>query len=381
MHNFSVIDVETTGFGKTDRVVEMAVVVLNGETLEVVDEFDTLINPQRDIGATHVHDITPSMVQAAPTFEEVSSQLATILDGTVLVAHNLPFDTRFLRTEFSHTQLSLDVGSGVCTLKLTGEKLDLACSRYGISLEGHHRALADARATAHIVRMLELPNEVKPVQVAGEYSTSIFRTLRRDSVGGLMMPLNRVRATLQYPTENELVASYLDVVDMYLDDLVLDEFELLALQDLAIDYGFDAARQNELHQAYVRALITAAGRDSIITGEEHELISKVSSALGTDLSVIPIPTEVPKILSLSGARVCFTGKFTVGGSEITKEQLAQMSAAAGLQPIGSVSKTGCDLLVASDPTTGSGKAGNARKWGIPVISIDEFLESIGSSGV
>jgi len=194
------------------------------------------------------------------------------------------------------------------------------------------------------------------------------------------MPLNRVRATLRYPTENDLAASYMDVLDMYLDDLVLDEVELLALQDLATDYGLDAARQNELHQAYVCALITAAGRDSIITSEEHDLISKVSSALGTDLSAIPLPTEVPKISSLSGARVCFTGKFTVGGNEITKEQLAQMSAAAGLQPIGSVSKSGCDLLVASDPTTSSGKAGNARKWGIPVMSIDEFLDSIGSSG-
>ncbi len=381
MTNFAIIDVETTGFGKTDRVVEMAVVVLDGITLEVIDEYDTLINPQRDIGATHVHGITPSMVQAAPTFVEVSSQLASILNGTVLVAHNLPFDARFLRTEFSHTQLSLDAGSGVCTLKLTGEKLDLACSRYGISFEGHHRALADARATAHLVRMLELPNEVIPVHVAGDYSTADSRTLRRDSVGGLIMPLNRVRATLRYPTANDLAASYLDVVDMYLDDLVMDEVELLALQDLAIDYGFDAARQNELHQAYVNSLIAAAGRDSVITVEEHELISIVSSALGTDLSVIPIPTEVPKILSLSGARVCFTGKFTVGGNEITKEQLAQMSAAAGLQPIGSVSKSGCDLLVASDTTTSSGKAGNARKWGIPVMSIDEFLESIGSSGM
>ena len=378
MKNLSVIDVETTGFGKTDRVVELAVVVLDGMTLEVVDEYDTLINPQRDIGATHVHGITPSMVQVAPTFEEVSSQLADILNDTTLVAHNLPFDARFLRTEFSRTSFSFDAGSGVCTLKLTGEKLDLACTRYGISLERHHRALADARATAQILKMLELPNDMTAVQVSGEYSTSIPRTLRRDSVGGASMPLKSARATLRYPTENALAASYLDVLDKYLDDLVLDEIELLALQDLAIDYGLDAGRQHDLHQAYVHALIAAAGRDSVITVEEHELISIVSSALGTDLSVIPMPTEVPEISTLSGARVCFTGKFTIGGSEITKEQLAQISADAGLQPVGSVSKSGCDLLVASDPTTSSGKAGNARKWGIPVMGIDEFLGSIGS---
>jgi DNA polymerase-3 subunit epsilon len=379
MKNLSVIDVETTGFGKMDRVVEMAVVVLHGETLEVVDEYDTLINPQRDIGATHVHGITPSMVQAAPTFEEVSSQLADILNDTVLVAHNLPFDARFLRTEFSRTTLSFDAGAGVCTLKLTGEKLDLACTRYGISIETHHRALADARATAHIVKMLELPDDRISVQVAGGHPTAIPRTLRRDSVGGLSMPLKRTHASLRYPTQNDLAASYLDVLDTYLDDLVLDEVELMALQDLATDYGFDASRQHDLHQAYIHALIAAASRDSVITQEEHELISLVSSVLGTDLSVIPMPTEVPEISTLSGARVCFTGKFTVGGREITKEQLAQISAAAGLQPVGSVSKSGCDLLVASDPTTSSGKAGNARKWGIPVMGIDEFLDSIGSS--
>lgn len=376
MKNLSIVDVETTGFGKSDRIVEMAVVVLDGVSLEVVDEFDTLINPQRDLGATHVHGITPSMVQAAPTFEEISSQLAEILNETVLVAHNLPFDSRFLRSEFSRTSLIFNAGIGVCTLKLTGEKLDLACIRHGISLEGHHRALADARATAQILRRLDMPTEVEVVQVSGEFSTRIPRTIRRDSVGGAVLPLMRTRAKLRYPTENDLAASYLDILDMYLDDLVFDESEKSALNDLASEYGFDASRQHDLHQAYVHALIAAARRDTIITQEEHELIKLVSLALGTDLVDIPAPTVRPEISTLEGARVCFTGKFTIEGSEITKEQLAQISAAAGLQPVGSVSKSGCDLLVASDPATSSGKAGNARKWGIPVMGIDEFLSSI-----
>lgn len=376
MKNLSIVDVETTGFGKSDRIAEMAVVVLDGDSLEVVDEFDTLINPQRDLGATHVHGITPSMVQAAPTFDEISSQLAEILNETVLIAHNLPFDSRFLRSEFSRTSLIFNPGLGVCTLKLTGEKLDLACTRYGVSLEGHHRALADARATAQILRRLDIPTEVDVVQVSGEFSTRIPRTLRRDSVGGAVLPLMRTRAKLRYPTENDLAASYLDILDMYLDDLVLDVSEKSALDDLASEYGFDASRQHDLHQAYVHALIGAAARDSVITREEHELITRVSSVLGTDLGAIPMPTDVPELSSLIGARVCFTGKFNIDGREITKEQLAQMSATAGLQPVGSVSKSGCDLLVASDPTTSSGKAGNARKWGIPVMGIDEFLSSI-----
>lgn len=48
--NFVVIDCETTGLGKYDRVLEVAAVTVNSDTLEVVDEYDTLINPQRDVG-------------------------------------------------------------------------------------------------------------------------------------------------------------------------------------------------------------------------------------------------------------------------------------------------------------------------------------------
>ena len=62
---FAVIDVETTGFGKSDRVVEAAVVLLDPNNLNIVDEFETLVNPLRDIGAIHVHGITASMVGEA----------------------------------------------------------------------------------------------------------------------------------------------------------------------------------------------------------------------------------------------------------------------------------------------------------------------------
>ena len=82
---FAVVDVETTGVYNSDRIVEVAVVTIspNGR---VVDEWDTLVNPLRDVGPTHIHGITASMVTAAPTFDEVSGALAERLNGAVLVA-------------------------------------------------------------------------------------------------------------------------------------------------------------------------------------------------------------------------------------------------------------------------------------------------------
>lgn len=148
---FAVVDVETTGFAKYDRVVEVAVVTLDS-SLRVVDEWASLVNPLRDVGPTHVHGITAAMVLSAPTFGQASAPLAERLNGAVIVAHNLPFDRRFLANEFSRIRAGFDPGSGLCTYRATGMKLVDACVHYSIPLEKHHRALDDARAAAEILR-------------------------------------------------------------------------------------------------------------------------------------------------------------------------------------------------------------------------------------
>ena len=156
---FAIIDCETTGFGKHDRIVEVAAVVVDGASGAVVDEYDTLVNPQRDTGPVGVHGVTASMVEAAPVFDEVAGALALRLHGAVLVAHNLSFDVRMLRQEYERLDTGIEEGQGHCTLRLTSENLEAACARFGISLEGHHRALADARATAQLLLQFleELP--------------------------------------------------------------------------------------------------------------------------------------------------------------------------------------------------------------------------------
>ena len=148
----AVIDCETTGLGQDDRIVEIAVLTLDPDSWETLDEYDTLINPERDVGPVEIHGITDSMVEAAPTFAEVAAPLARRLHGAVLIAHNISFDTRMLRQEFTRLHVEFDAGAGLCTLRATQEKLDAACRKHGIALNGAHRALADARATAALGR-------------------------------------------------------------------------------------------------------------------------------------------------------------------------------------------------------------------------------------
>ena len=148
MERFAVIDTETTGFGKKDRVIEIAVVLVEG--MEIVQEWETLINPERDISNSSIHGITPEIVSLAPTFAEISSELSRIIDGTFIVAHNLSFDQRMLEQEFSRIKKEINLGSGFCTLQATKLKLETACQEYGITNVSAHRALTDARATALI---------------------------------------------------------------------------------------------------------------------------------------------------------------------------------------------------------------------------------------
>jgi len=113
---FAVVDVETTGlYPRTDRVVEVAVVHVSAEG-QITAEFSTLINPGRDVGPTRIHGIRAQDILHAPSFSQAAAALWQMLDGRVLVAHNVPFDVRFLDAEFGRCGVSLPPPPLMCTM-------------------------------------------------------------------------------------------------------------------------------------------------------------------------------------------------------------------------------------------------------------------------
>lgn len=162
---FAVIDLETTGFSpnRRDRVVEVGVVILD-DALNAIDEWETLVNPERDPGPTRVHGISASHVAAAPTFSQIAGDLAAVLEGRCLVAHNKRFDFGFLEAEYARlgARIAFD---GMCTMagaKRAGLPMQLTqcCLALGIAHVGSHSALGDARATAAILRCLDPAGEL-----------------------------------------------------------------------------------------------------------------------------------------------------------------------------------------------------------------------------
>ena len=157
---FVVFDLETTGT-KTPpgRVTEIgAWRVRNGQ---VTDEFQTLVNPETPIPffITRLTGITDALVADAPRFADVAIDFLEFIGDSVLVAHNSGFDMRFLNHEISLVFPEYRVANPcLCTVQLSrklvpetvNHKLKTMAEHYKIDLLNHHRASADAYATAHI---------------------------------------------------------------------------------------------------------------------------------------------------------------------------------------------------------------------------------------
>jgi len=375
--NFVIIDVETTGFGKSDRIVEISAITVNAKTREVVDEFDTLINPLRDISNSNIHGINASMVASAPTFEEIAIAFGNVVQGNVMVAHNISFDARMISSEFKRLGVDFDSGVGQCTLKLTGSKLAEACERYGIELSNAHRSINDARATTKLFNNFrEFELDLVPINISGLEGTWNPRTYRREhETSQETTSTIRNRRNSYFPSSVEIEVVYLDVLDHFFEDSILSEIEIIQLKELSIELGLDASRVNQLHYDYLLSLHSAAMRDGIISEHESALMIEIASSLNVENFEIPATSSPQTSREIAlGTRICFTGEVRIGSGEYPRHLLETMAAIAGFQPVSSVTKKGCDVLVAADPTSMSGKAKKARDFEIPILSIQQFLE-------
>ncbi len=171
---FVVFDIETTGFGaERDRIIEIgAVKVENGK---ITDRYSTFVNPKVPI-PPRIEELTgikDSMVMDSPEIDVILPEFLAFCEGCTLVAHNASFDTGFIRANAERLGLPYDftvvdtVGLARALLPgLSRFKLDTVARELGVSLENHHRAVDDAKATADIfVKFLERLRERKVVSL------------------------------------------------------------------------------------------------------------------------------------------------------------------------------------------------------------------------
>ncbi|RCG16709.1 DEDDh family exonuclease [Streptomyces reniochalinae] len=195
---YAVVDVETTGLARDDRIVSAAVYRLDARG-EIEDHWYTPVNPQRDPGPTWIHGLTAEALADAPLFADIAEEFAARLADRVLVAHNAIFDWSMISREYARARREAPVRQRLCTIALSKElslplpnhKLESLAAHYGVVQQRAHHALDDARVLAEVFRPslhLAASHQVRLPLLActplSEWSDSVVPRSGRGAGGG-----------------------------------------------------------------------------------------------------------------------------------------------------------------------------------------------------
>ena len=390
-------------------------VVLFGLDGSTQDEYESLVNPNRDLGPQHIHGISMAELADAPSFEEVSANLIARLRDRIVVAHNSRFDVGFLVAEFQRAALRVPDPPHICTMRLAtrdglGRRLADVCESLSIAHSGAHTAIGDARAAGEIFTRWHHAHASHAslgldacgcvgVPAAGGWplavpnTTALVRSeasrLAAAERGYLARLVDRLPPEATPASAGEAV--YLDVLERALEDRHLSRGEGLELLAIAEGEGFGADTVRKLHDQFFSALAMAAWQDGRVSELEAADLRLVGEFLDVEVERVeralresPLhgagetPLDSGTATLPPGTTVCFTGmlRATIGGELISREQARELAHARGLQVRESVTKK-LDVLVVADPQTASGKAKEARDYGTRILAEAAFWQLIG----
>jgi len=158
---FCIVDLETTGGSPgMSKITEIGAVRVEG--LQIVDRFSVLVDPERPIpeSITRLTGITNQMVVGQREIGAALEMFVGFAREDVLVAHNAPFDLRFLTYERRRTAGRYFTQPWLDTLTLARRLLAGRVGRHDLatlaewadtSVRPAHRALPDAEATAELL--------------------------------------------------------------------------------------------------------------------------------------------------------------------------------------------------------------------------------------
>lgn len=321
------------------RPVELAVAFDDGTAVS------TLINPQRDLAdARQAYRIGVADVLLAPTLAEAWAVIAPMLAGCTPVG------------------VKIDEALGLIDfeLKRLGQvaPMPLGVELRGAPLTGD-TALQRARTALERLDAVDVDSGSSPFEEPDETAALAGILLSRDP-------------DITTPTAEHLPAlSALLRVSRSLGAILLGT---AAVDSVTGETNWEQAAC----QAAADQLLLAATRTRL-PDEVSARLRDALRALGADhmaaeLAQMPSMTHDIDAVLVPGARVCFTGTAVNGdGRVLDRDDMERLAASAGLVPVGSVTKTRCEVLVTAEAGTQSGKARKAQDYGKPVFTVEEFL--------
>jgi DNA polymerase III epsilon subunit-like protein len=171
--SFSAIDVETAN---AQRASVCAIAVVHVNNGRVTGRHKWLAQPPAGYQEFHginvgIHGIHASDVANEPPFASVIPEIASMLKGRLVVAHNASFDVSALRLACLASGAEVPEFEYTCTmslcraaLKMPSYKLPLCAEALSVEMGKHHDPLADAEASALIALALMRSKNVNSLE-------------------------------------------------------------------------------------------------------------------------------------------------------------------------------------------------------------------------
>ncbi|MGK3950944.1 exonuclease domain-containing protein [Microbacterium sp. I2] len=395
---FAVVDFETTGILPSyhHRVVEIGVTHVEVDGT-ITARWETLVNPERDLGSQSIHGIRAADILDAPVFADIAAEFADLLRGRVFAAHNATFDLRFLHAEFERAGYWLHADTpSVCTMALgssfgLGSSCSLAHACVTCSIEPglSHSAGSDSYATAQLLSHYQRTSSTWPgwaeywqrtaetgrahAYPAGRRTSATAKPRAAASVTPVSF-LERISTESVREAVDGAAAQYTALLDRCLLDGTISVSEGAQLGAVATELGLTRTAVHSIHRNYFVELERRAWADGVLTEDEKADLRAVGALLQLDESDIAAAVDdvrpdvdVPgseAFALAAGDMVVLTGDM-LRAREVWEAELRDR----GYLPHPTVTKK-VKLVVAADPDSLSGKAKKARNYGIPIVSED-----------
>lgn len=159
--DYIILDVETTGLGKSDRIIQIALLQSDG-----VPVVNALLNPEMHIPediAAKCHHISDDMVKGKPKFSMIAGKFVKLVRDRTIIGWNITFDIRMIQQELDRTAQLYPSFDNEDAMRRWAQFNDMPkkfCSLQNAvsSVTGDagyqqaHRAMSDCRDTLEIIR-------------------------------------------------------------------------------------------------------------------------------------------------------------------------------------------------------------------------------------
>lgn len=327
--DISFIDVETPN-RKNDRICSIGIIRTN-RTGSVVDQDYILVNPEEPFDALNsgIHGLTPIDIEGCGNFADVWPRINSLLENADIVAHNASFDLSVLCKCLTAYGIEAKPFTYTCTMRLAGSllhdlpdrKLDTICSRCGVELEAHHKAIADARACMEVFFAL---NDIAAIadraDLWQEYVPYAERQARRACA-----PAAIRRASTK--AQKQLVE---------LCKLIVEDGSVSLKEAAALHWwiGSSDALNGKTAGNLLEALSAILEDGAIDEDEEERLLATLRRIID------PATEELVGDFGIAGKKFCLTGDFDFG----SKTEFSRALENAGGIACKSVTKT-CDFVI------------------------------------